>query len=75
MAALALVVVLLGYNLASVSRASGSTSASAASGLGTVRDVDVDQVKRLIQEGRLSDHEARHYRKLDQAAPSASALR
>jgi hypothetical protein len=32
---------------------------------GEVRDVDVERIRQLIEEARLSDHEAEHYRALD----------
>jgi hypothetical protein len=35
--------------------------------------VDPTLVRRLIQEGKLSDHEAEHYRKLGAEPPDAGA--
>ena len=35
---------------------------------GTVHDVDLPKLQRLIDEGKLSDHEARHWRALDHQA-------
>jgi spermidine synthase/Na+-translocating ferredoxin:NAD+ oxidoreductase RnfG subunit len=37
---------------------------------GQPRDVDLRRVRALIEQGRLSDEEARHYKKLDEAQPA-----
>ena len=41
----------------------GSGAASRGKGLTTVRDANVEQILRLIEEGKLSDREAMYYRK------------
>jgi len=40
---------------------------------GTARDVDPMLIRRLIQEGKLSDREAEHYRKIGREPPDAGA--
>ena len=35
---------------------------------GEPRDVDIDQMRRLIQQGQLSDHEALYYEKIKSEA-------
>ncbi|MBI4704283.1 MAG: hypothetical protein HY744_24515 [Deltaproteobacteria bacterium] len=48
-------------------------TAAAASGApgtgGQMRDVDEQLVRRLIQQGKLSDREAQHYRRLEPGRP------
>jgi hypothetical protein len=45
-------------------------NATAAAGVaGQPRDVDLPRLRTLIEQGRLSDKEAQHYRKLDEPPP------
>lgn len=49
-----------------------------AGGDGEIRDVDVERIRRLILEGRLSDREADHYRPLgpsDAGTPASEGQR
>ena len=65
-----LLVALLGLgNLLGARRAPSADGLGSPSAAGSVRDVDPELIRRLIQEGKLSDHEAKHYHRLDRNPP------
>jgi hypothetical protein len=72
-AALALVALVAACNLLSAHRSVASTAAAHPAAAGSTRDVDPALIRRLIEEGKLSDHEADHYRKLGQERADAGA--
>jgi len=63
--AVALVAALVAAQVAFVPTAPSGRAAGLPKADSAARDVDGEQIRRLIIEGRLSDREAEHYRKLD----------
>ena len=73
-AALGLVAAVAVCNLLAARGARGAADARHAPAVaGSARDVDPVLIRRLIQEGKLSDREAEHYRKLGHERPDAGA--
>ena len=72
-AALALVALVATCNMLTARRSVASAAAAHAAAAGSARDVDPVLIRRLIQEGKLSDREADHYRKLGQERADAGA--
>jgi hypothetical protein len=73
-AALGLVAAVALCNLLGTRGARGAADTRhAPAAAGSTRDVDPALIRRLIQEGKLSDHEAEHYRKLGHEQPDAGA--
>jgi hypothetical protein len=73
-AALGLVAAVALCNLLATRGARGAADARHAPAVaGSARDVDPVLIRRLIQEGKLSDREAEHYRKLGRERPDAGA--
>jgi hypothetical protein len=72
-AALTLVALLALGNLWTARRTAPTDGLRAPAAAGSVRDVDPMLIRRLIQEGKLSDHEAAHYRRLDHERADAGA--